>query len=110
TQTPILLYKMDHVAETSRRTVMREDMPVRFSGLVRRGSVSVTVLHERPARFQPGAQGRPETTVFERTYRTGEQIALNEVFQPGGGECRLEVAYQAAPGVFRLHMPGGGVL
>jgi len=110
TQTPILLYKMDHVAETSRRTVMREDMPVRFSGLVRRGSVTVTVLHERPASFQTGAQGRPETTVFERTYRTGEQIALNEVFQLGGGVYRVKVAYQDATGVFRLHMPGGADL
>jgi hypothetical protein len=107
TQTPILLYKMDHVAETSRRTVMREDMPVGFSGLVRRGAVTVTVMHERPTSFQTGAAGRPQTTVFERTYRTGEQIALNETFALGGGVYTVKVAYQDATGLFRLTMPGG---
>lgn len=107
TQTPILLYKMDHVAETSRRTVMREDMPVGFSGLVRRGAVTVTVLYERPASFQTGAPGRPETKVFERTYRAGEQIALDEVFAYGGGVYTVRVAYQDATGLFRLTMPGG---
>jgi hypothetical protein len=110
TQTPILLYKMDHVAETSRRTVMRDDMPVSFSGLVRRGAVTVAVTYERPASFQTSAQGRPQQTVFERTYRAGEQIALNEVFALGGGVYRVKVTYQDATGLFRLDMPGGSDL
>ncbi len=107
TQTPILLYKMDHVAETSRRTVMRDDMPVRFGGDVRRGTVTVTVLFERPTSFQTGRQGQAETKLFERTYRTGERIAMSELFELGGGVYTVRVAYQDATGVFRLEMPGG---
>ncbi len=110
TQTPILVYKMDHVAETSRRTLMREDMPVGFSGLVRRGSVTVAVLYERPASFQTNAPGAPEATVFERTYRVGERIALDEDFALGGGVYTVRVTYQDATGVFRLSMPGGSDL
>lgn len=110
TQTPILVYKMDHVAETSRRTVMREDMPVGFRGEVRRGAVTVSVLHERSQSFQTGRAGSPLTTVFERTYRVGETIAIDELFQLGGGVYTVKVAYQDATGIFRMSLPGGSEL
>jgi len=107
TQTPILLYKKDFTAETSRRTVMRDDMPVSFSGQVRRGSVTVTVSYERPASFQSGQAGRAPVQLFERSYRQGERIALNEVFASGGGIYTVQVRYQDATGLFHLDMPGG---
>lgn len=110
TQTPILLYKKDFTAETTRRTVMRDDMPVRFSGLVRRGSVTVTVLYERPDSFQTGQQGRAEVSLFERTYRQGENIVLDELFDSGGGIYTVRVDYQDATGLFRLSLPGGSEL
>ena len=52
TQTPILVYKKDHTAETSRRTLSRTDMPVRFTGEVQRGSVHLEVRYQRPSRSQ----------------------------------------------------------
>ncbi len=110
TQTPILLYKKDHTAETSRRTVMRDDMPVSFSGQVRRGSVTLTVRYERPASFQTGQAGRAPVKLFERSYRQGERIALSEVFASGGGIYTVQVDYQDATGIFRLTLPGGSEL
>ncbi len=110
TQTPILVYKMDHVADTSRRTVMREDMPVGFRGKVRRGQVTVSVLHERSTSFQTGREASPLTTVFERTFRVGETIAIDELFQLGGGVYTVRVAYQDATGLFHMSLPGGSEL
>lgn len=110
TQTPILLYKMDHTAETTRRTVLRDDMPVRFSGQVRRGTVTINVLYERPTSFQTGEQGRAQVSLFERSYRQGETIALDELFESGTGVYTVRVAYQDATGIFRLTLPGGSEL
>src|SRR5680860_103490 len=91
TQTPILLYKKDFSAETTRRTVLRDDMPISFSGKVRRGTVNVNVL-------------------YERSYRPGEIIAVDEVFAAGGGVYTVRVDYVDATGLFRLTMPGGSEL
>ncbi|HZJ08460.1 MAG TPA: hypothetical protein VFD39_02075 [Trueperaceae bacterium] len=110
TQTPILLYKKDFSAETTRRTVLRDDMPISFSGKVRRGTVNVNVLYEQPASFQTGQQGRPEVSLFERSYRPGEIIAVDEVFAAGGGVYTVRVDYVDATGLFRLTMPGGSEL
>lgn len=110
TQTPVLLYKKDFTAETTRRTVMRDDMPVSFSGQVRRGEVTVTVRYEQPSSFQTGQAGRAPVTLFERSYRQGENIALNEVFDAGGGIYTVEANYQDATGLFRVGMPGGSEL
>lgn len=110
TQTPILLYKQDFVAETSRRTVTRDDMPVRFTGEVRRGTVTLDVLYERPSSFQTGQVGRPQVSLFQRSYRQGESIALDEVFEAGSGVYTVKVEYLDATGLFRLTMPGGSEL
>ena len=110
TQTPIVLYKKDFSAETTRRTVMRDDMPIRFSGLVRRGSVTVNVLYERPDSFQTGREGRAQVSLFERSYRQGENIVFDELFEAGGGVYTVRVTYADTTGVFRLTMPGGSEL
>lgn len=106
-QTPILVYKKDFTAETSRRTVLREDMPVRFTGLVRRGAVTVTVFYERPESFQTGRQGQARTVLYERAFRVGERIFIDEDFTSGPGVYSVGVQYADATGVFRLTLPGG---
>ena len=106
-QTPIVVYKKDFTADTSRRTVMREDMPVAFNGQVRRGTVTVRVYYERSESFQTGQQGQARTTLFERTYRVGERIFLDETFTAGGGVYTVSVVYDDATGVFRMTLPGG---
>lgn len=106
-QTPILVYKKDHVAQTQRRTVSRTDMPVQFSGQVQRGTVKVEVRYERPSSFQTGQAGASEIVVFEQTWTKGQRIAFNRLFENGGGVYTVRVTYTDATGVFRLGMPNG---
>src|SRR5690606_22491800 len=106
-QTPILVYKKDTYVETSRRTITREDMPVRFTGQVRRGAVTVTVAYERPDSFQTGRQGQARTVLYERAFRVGERIAIDELFTSGPGVYTVGAKYEDATGVFRLTLPGG---
>ena len=106
-QTPILLYKKDHVAETTRRTLMRDDMPVRFRGEVRRGSVAVEVWHQRTSSFQTNQPAGADTRLFEQTYRQGDVIGIDRLFEAGGGVYRIVMRYTDATGLFRLEVPGG---
>ncbi len=107
TQTPILVYKMDHVAQTTRRTVSRNDMPVRFSGEVRRGSVTLQVRYQRPSSFQTGQGAGAPQTLFEETWQQGQRIAFDRLFERGGGDYTVTVTYTDATGLFRLEMPNG---
>ncbi len=103
--TPVMLYKMDHRAVTERRTVTRSDMPIGIQGRVRQGTVNVQVTYERPASFQTGAAGEPERVLFEQSYRTGQRIALNQVFAEGSGVYRVRMTYADASGTFRFDFP-----
>lgn len=106
-QTPIFVYKKDHVAQTQRRTVSRSDMPVSFSGEVQRGSVRLEVRYQRPSSFQTGAAGSAEQVVFEQTWNKGQRIAFDRLFENGGGIYTVYVTYTDATGLFRLGMPNG---
>ena len=107
TQTPILVYKQDHTAETSRRTLSRTDMPIRFTGEVRRGSVQIEVRYQRPSSFQTSSGAGPEQVVFDQTWTRGQRIAFDRLFELCGGIYTVEVTYTDATGIFRLEMPDG---
>lgn len=107
TQTPILLYKKDQRADTTRRTVSRNDMPISLSGEVKRGSVTLQVRYQRPSSFQTGQAGGAEQTVFEETWRKGQRIAFDRLFELGGGIYTATITYKDATGIFRLGMPNG---
>lgn len=106
-QTPIFVYKKDHVATTTRRTIMRTDMPVRFTGNVRRGSVTLSVAYERPDSFQTSQTGQPPRVIFERTFTAGQRAFVDELFSEGGGVYTVTMTYQDATGLFNLQLPGG---
>lgn len=106
-QTPILVYKKDHTATTSRRTTQRTDMPVRFSGEVRNGSVTLEVRYQQPSSFQTGAAAGAETKLYEATFVKGQRIALDRVFEKGGGVYTVVMRYQDATGIFTLTLPTG---
>lgn len=106
-QTPILVYKKDYSATTTRRTLMRTDMPVRFSGNVNRGTVTVSVTYERPESMQTSREALPARTIFERTFTAGQRALVDELFTNGGGVYRVIVNYQDATGLFRMSLPGG---
>lgn len=109
-QTPLLVYKKDHVAESTRRTVMRDDMPINITGNVKNGSVTVRIHYERPASIQTSAQALPERMVFERAFHKGQRIALNEIVEEGRGNYRTEIAFENATGVFNLKLPASSEL
>lgn len=106
-QTPILVYKKGHFAETTRRTLQRTDMPVRFTGEVKRGAVTIEVRHQQPSSFQTNQAAGAQRTLFKETYRAPQRIALDRVFESGGGVYSVMVTYEDATGVFRLEVPGG---
>ncbi len=107
TQTPVFVYKKDFSATTTRRTILRTDMPLRFSGNVNRGTVTVSVAYERPESFQTSQGAAPPRVIFERTFTAGQRAFVDEVFTNGGGVYRVTVRYQDATGLFRVQMPGG---
>ncbi|MFA5594710.1 MAG: hypothetical protein WDA15_05460 [Trueperaceae bacterium] len=107
TQTPILVYKKDHTAETTRRTLSRTDMPVRFTGEVQRGSVHLEVRYQRPSSFQTSSAAGAEQVVFEQTWTKGQRIAFDRLFEQGGGIYTVYVTYRDATGIYNLHMPDG---
>ena len=106
-QTPVFAYKKDFTSTTSRRTTQRTDMPVRFTGNVKRGSVTIEVRYQRPTSFQTSQAAGPETKVFEATYSAGQRAALDRVFENGGGVYTVVIRYQDATGLFTLTLPGG---
>lgn len=109
-QTPIVAYKSDATTESSRRTINRDSLPVNFTGQVRNGSLTVQIVFERPVSFQTGAAAIPPQVVFERTYRKGERVALNELVQEGTGEYTVRLILEEATGLFRLSLPAAAEL
>ncbi len=107
TQTPILVYKKDFTSTTTRRTMQRTDMPVSFSGDVRNGTVTVEVHYQRPSSFQTNAPAGKESRIFEGTFVKGQHIAVDRIFENGGGEYTVTVKYQDATGLFTMKLPGG---
>ncbi len=103
--TPVVVYKMDHLATTAKRTVTRSDMPIAMTGRVRRGTVTVQVTYERPVSFQTGGDALPERVVFEQVYRVGQEVSLDQVFANGRGIYRVRVVYADATGFFGFRFP-----
>jgi hypothetical protein len=103
--TPVVVYKMDHQAVTSVRTVTRSDMPIRMEGAVRRGTAAVAVTYERPVSFQTGGDAVPERVLYEQTFAAGQRITLNETFAAGQGIYRVRVTYSGVSGTFRFTLP-----
>src|SRR5690554_4229476 len=95
-QTPVFVYKMDHVAEIRRRTMTLDHLPVEISGEVRAGSVRVTVIYQRPASFQTGAAALPPQTVLERSFGTGQELDIDELVQEGQGDYTIRMEFDQA--------------
>ena len=109
-QTPVVAYKTDHTAQSTRRTLNATSLPVNLTGELRDGTLTVTVLFERPGSFQTGAAATASQTVYERTYRRGERVALNELIQEGTGVYTVRLDFEQATGWFRLRLPTGAQL
>jgi hypothetical protein len=106
-QTPVWVYKRDGTASAQRRTITRGDMPVEVEGRVRDGQVDVTVVFEDRGSFQTNRAPDPASVVFEESFRSGQRIAIDEVFEEGRGSYLVELRFHGATGVFRVRMPTG---
>lgn len=104
-QTPMYVYKKDHVAAATRRTINLDRMPVRVTGSVQQGEVTVSVYHERPFSYQTSQPAKPETKVFERKFSRGQRIALNESINQGYGFYRVQLEFDDATGYFSVKLP-----
>jgi len=109
-QTPVLAYKTDHAARSTRRTINRDSLPVRLTGDVRHGSLLVSIVFERPQSFQTGAAALPPQTVFERTYRAGESVNLDETISEGRGDYTVLLEFSEGTGLFTLKLPAAAEL
>jgi hypothetical protein len=104
-QTPVYVYKKDHVALATRRTINSESLPFEASGKVQRGNVKLEVLYELTASFQNRTKGAPERILLERVYTKGQTIAINELFEAGKGIYRVRLTFSDATGLFSLKLP-----
>lgn len=104
-QTPMFVYKKDHVASATRRTINLREMPVRVTGSVQEGEVTVVVFHERPFSYQTSQPAKPETKVFERKFSRGQRIAINESIDQGYGFYRVALEFEDATGYFSMKLP-----
>ncbi|UCH26742.1 MAG: hypothetical protein JSV66_03590 [Trueperaceae bacterium] len=104
-QTPMFIYKKDHVALATRRTINTEHLPFEVSGKVQRGNVKLEVLYELTASFQNRTKGAPERSLFEQVYTKGQTIAINERFEAGKGIYRVRLTFSDATGLFSLKLP-----
>lgn len=104
-QTPVYVYKMNATSESTRRTINRTDFRVRVSGKVRDGSVTVRVIYQDPGSFETGRGATRPEEVFEETYRSGDTIALERVFEEGRGDYTVRLEFDGATGLFRMPMP-----
>ncbi len=105
-QTPVFVYKRDGHVEATRRALNIDAMPVKLTGKVRHGSVTVRIDYQRAESFQTGKLEGRKTKIFEQTYRSGERIGINQSFQSGTGDYTVVMTFDSATGVFNLKLPG----
>lgn len=109
-QTPVYVYKQDGMASATRRTIRRNSMPIEVDGRVRDGSVTVRVVYQDVGSFQTNRQAGAPEVLFEETFEEGRAVSLNQMFEEGAGEYRVELHFSGATGLFRMPMPNSAEL
>jgi len=104
-QTPVFVYKRTAVGQATRRTINRESLPVRLTGRVRHGTVSVKIEYRKPSSFQTGAGAGPDRMLFDQTYTQGQAVGINQDFEAGTGDYTVVMEFKDATGLFRLRLP-----
>lgn len=104
-QTPVMVYKSTSTANATRRTINTDQMPVEVSGRVRNGEVRVEVIYTDTGSFQTNTAGSEAESIFEETYRAGQVIRIDEVFEEGRGQYRVIMEFQNVTGIFNVTLP-----
>lgn len=103
--TPVGLYKRSGTITAERATVRASGMDLGVSGRVRNGEVEVEIVYQDTGSFQAQRAPEPAETIFERTYRRGERIAIDELFDEGRGDYRVTLRFLDATGLFTIRFP-----
>ncbi len=103
--TPVFVYKRTATGQATRRTFNTDAIPVRLTGAVRHGNVEVKVIFQTPESIQSSTPAGPQDTIFDRTYQTGERIAIDQAFKAGQGDYTIVLQFNDATGLFRLRVP-----
>lgn len=103
--TPVGLYKRSGSITAERATVRADQMTIGVSGRVRAGEVEVVIIYQDTGSFQSNRPPEPAETIFERTYRRGERIAIDELFDEGRGDYRVTLRFRDATGLFTVRFP-----
>lgn len=104
-QTPVFVYKRTATGRASRQAFNVDAVPIRLTGAVRHGSVEVKITFQQPSSVQSNTQAGPLNTLLDRTYQTGQHIAVNQSFKAGKGVYTVVLSFKDATGLFRLYMP-----
>jgi hypothetical protein len=103
--TPVGLYKRSGTITAERATVRADEMIIGVSGRVRAGEVDVEIVYQDTGSFQANRAAEPAETIFERTYRRGERIAIDELFDEGRGDYRVTLRFRDVTGLFTVRFP-----
>lgn len=103
--TPIGVYKRSGVVNAEARTVRSDAMQIGIEGRVRAGEVEVLVSYQDDGSFQANRPPEPEETIFEETFRRGQRVAVDQLFDEGPGVYGVRLTFRDATGIFHVNFP-----
>ena len=109
-ETPMFLYKADHIVSSSRTTKLENSFLLDFNGDVKRGNVLVEVFFEVPASFQGQRKAGKSFRVFHKNFIEGDQIKLKKSIRKGVGRYTVRISYNDTTGIYKLRMPNSNDL
>jgi len=72
---------------------------------VRAGEVEVVVIYQDTGSFQTNRPPDPAEVIYEQTFRRGERIAIDELFDEGRGNYLVTLRFRDATGLFTIRYP-----
>lgn len=100
--TPTLVYKKDAQVRVVRRVRVDNELPFRFKGTLRDGSLIVKGIFKTAANFETNAREGKDKLIFKEEYHKGDKINIEHTLQSGKGVYVIELDYKEATGFFNL--------
>jgi len=109
-ETPMLLYKADHIVSSSRTAKFENSFPLVLNGKVKRGEILVEVMFNIPASFQGQKNATSPVRIYHKTFYEGDDININKLLRKGSGRYTVRISYSDSTGIFKLKMPNSNDL
>lgn len=105
-QTPIFVYKNNHITTIKRQSFSAGEVPFTVKGKLRRGVLTVEGIYERPTSIQHTTRtALPPKIYFSESFRANEPIFLSETIKQGPGIYRLKLIFEDASGTVNVDIP-----